>query len=67
MIEKRVATTAISEEKVILSDTLFDDNFSTATKILALLEIIKGMEPDEKGVIFSQIYFIDRSYWRGPK
>lgn len=60
MIEKRVATTAISEEKVTLSDTVFDDNFSTAPKILALLEIIKGMEPDEKGVIFSQFTsFID--------
>ena len=53
MIEKRTAIKAVTEidkEKSILSP----DSCERSPKILALLEAIKNLQPDEKGVIFSQ-------------
>ena len=54
MIEKSAATTAVTQEGLIPSTSVSKIGFGTAPKILALLEAIKGMKSDEKGVIFSQ-------------
>jgi SWI/SNF-related matrix-associated actin-dependent regulator of chromatin subfamily A3 len=56
IIEKSVAATAASAKQGE-SDEIkcsSDDDFGTPPKILALLEAIKSMKPDEKGVVFSQ-------------
>ena len=56
IIDKGLAVTAVSVEKNKDDDIkcVSDDDFDTSPKVLALLEAIKTMKSDEKGVIFSQ-------------
>jgi SNF2 family DNA or RNA helicase len=58
MVKKSVATTAAATreegKKNDLSAAVANGEFGTSAKILALVEAIKAMQPDEKGVIFSQ-------------
>jgi SNF2 family DNA or RNA helicase len=59
MVKKSVATTAAAtQEEGIKKDhstAALNGEFGTSAKILALVEAIKAMQPDEKGVIFSQL------------
>ncbi len=54
IIDKSVAAEAACTEKEKSEEDPKYDEFGTPPKVLALLEAIKKMQPDEKGVIFSQ-------------
>jgi SNF2 family DNA or RNA helicase len=57
MVKKSVVTAAATREEGNKKDpsaAVVNGEFGTSSKILALVEAIKAMQPDEKGVIFSQ-------------
>lgn len=57
MIRKSTASAAASaaDEKITSISSLEDDEIELSPKVLALLEAMKEMQADEKGVIFSQV------------
>ena len=56
LVNKKLATIAAeSEEKLPAATVPVEGNVGHSPKILALLDAIRTMRPDEKGVVFSQL------------
>jgi SNF2 family DNA or RNA helicase len=55
LVNKSTAASAASSQECPASVSVDEDSIGDSPKILALLDGIKKMKPDEKGVIFSQL------------